>query len=130
MAIHIGKRIREELYRQRMAVNAFAKKINRSRNVVYNIFERESVDTELLNKIGKVLGCDFFSLYSSQKEYSTEGVRTFALRETEPAYGNKSGDTLSLLQQQNQMLKNEISYLKKIISLLEKKKDKKQKPKK
>lgn len=121
MVVHIGKKIKEELYKQKISVSAFAKKISRSRNVVYDIFERESVDTDLLHKIGKVLNCDFFSLYSAQKEYTQEGVKSFNLRDPEAVY-KKNQDEAALLQQQNQILKNEIVYLKKIISLLEGKK--------
>lgn len=119
MVIHIGKKIKEEVSKQRMSVSAFAKKISRSRNVVYDIFDRESVDTDLLNKIGKVLNCDFFSLYSAQKEYSQEGVKNFGVKEPESGYSKKGLEDLVSLQQQNQALKNEVIYLKKIISLLE-----------
>ena len=128
MAIHIGKKIKEELYKQKISVSTFAKKISRSRNVVYDIFERESVDTDLLNKIGKILNCDFFSVYSAQKEYSQEGIKSFNIREPEINY-NKQIEEASLIQQQNQLLKNEIVYLKKIISLLENKKPVKTKKK-
>ena len=122
MPIHIGKKIKEEVYKQRISITTFAKKISRSRNVVYDIFERESVDTDLLNKIGKVLNCDFFSVYSAQKEYSLEGTKTFNLKEPETTY-NKHEETS--LAQQNQSLKNEIVYLKKIVALFEGKKQKK-----
>jgi plasmid maintenance system antidote protein VapI len=121
MAIHIGKKIKEELYKQNLSVTNFAKKINRTRNVVYNIFERESIDTDLLNKIGKVLNCDFFSVYSAQKEYSLDSVKSFNSREPEPQYG-KHVEEMERLQQQNKALANEVLYLKKIISLLEDKK--------
>jgi hypothetical protein len=120
MPIHIGKKIKEELYKQRISVSGFARKINRSRNVVYDIFKRESVDTDLLNKIGKVLNCDFFSLYSGQKEYSHDGFKTFNLKEPEVSYHKH--EEMAWLHEQNQLLKNEITSLKKIISLLETKK--------
>jgi hypothetical protein len=116
MAIHVGKKIKEELYKQRISVSAFAKKINRSRNVVYDIFERESIDTDLLNKISKILSCDFFSLYSAQKEYSSDHIKTF--NEGQAFYGKQS-EELKVLQQQNETLKSEVAYLKKIIALLE-----------
>lgn len=122
MAVHVGKKIKEEVYRQGISVSAFAKKISRSRNVVYNIFERESVDTDLLNKIGKVLNCDFFSLYSAQKEYAHGGVKTFHINEQEAGYSKINPETFVAMQQENQILKNEIAYLKKIITLLESKK--------
>jgi hypothetical protein len=119
MAVHIGKKIKEEVYRQGLGVSEFARKINRSRNVVYNIFERESVDTALLHKIGRILHCDFFSLFSAQKEYNQEGMRSFQARDPEPGYGGKSEDIVAL-QRQNSALKNEVAYLKKIVVLLEK----------
>lgn len=80
-----------------MPVNLFAKKISRSRNVVYDIFERESIDTQLLNKIGKVLNCDFFSLYSIQKEYSSSEVKHFFVNEPGATYGNpKNNEEIKL----------------------------------
>jgi hypothetical protein len=117
MPIHIGKKIKEEVYKQRIPISSFAKKISRSRNVVYDIFGRESVDTDLLNKIGKVLNCDFFSVYSAQKEYNQDGIKNFYLKEPEMTYSKNNEE--SALVHQNQLLKNEIVYLKKIISLLE-----------
>jgi transcriptional regulator with XRE-family HTH domain len=117
MAIHIGKKIREELYSQGLSVTDFAKKINRSRNVAYDIFDRESIDTALLNKIAKVLNVDFFSLYSSQKEFSLENVKNYSGEPT-ANYG-KNAEEILLLQQQNEALQKEVVYLKKIINLLE-----------
>jgi transcriptional regulator with XRE-family HTH domain len=118
MVIHIGKKVKEELYAQGISVTVFAKKISRSRNVVYDIFERESIDTNLLNKIAKILNVDFFSLYSSQKEFSLENIKHYNSGEPPPAYG-KHAEEILLLQQQNEALQKEVVYLKKIISLLE-----------
>ncbi len=118
MAIHIGKKIKEELYSQGISVTDFAKKINRSRNVAYDIFERESIDTALLNRIAKVLNVDFFSLYSSQKEFSLESIKHFNSGEPPANYG-KHAEEIQMLQQQNEALLKEVVYLKKIINLLE-----------
>ncbi len=118
MPIHIGKKIKEELYKQGISVSAFAKRINRSRNVVYDIFERESIDTSLLNKIGLILKTDFFSLYSDQKEYSREKLTPVLAKEDKVDY-LLLADKLKKSEQHNETLKNEISYLKKIISLME-----------
>jgi transcriptional regulator with XRE-family HTH domain len=117
MAIHIGKKIREELYSQGLSVTDFAKKINRSRNVAYDIFDRESIDTALLNKIAKVLNVDFFSLYSSQKEFSLDNIKNYSGEP--PANYGKNAEEILLLQQQNEALLKEVVYLKKIINLLE-----------
>lgn len=118
MAIHIGKKVREELDAQGLSVVDFAKKINRSRNVAYDIFERESIDTALLNKIAKVLNVDFFSLYSSQKEFSLDSIKHYNSGESPVGYG-KHAEEILLLQQQNEALMKEVVYLKKIINLLE-----------
>jgi transcriptional regulator with XRE-family HTH domain len=120
MSIHIGQMIKEELYAQGVSVSVFAKKINRSRNVVYNIFERESIDTGLLNKIAKVLNCDFFSRYSAQKDLSHEHVRHYS--EPHNDY-HRQNEELVLLQQQHEVLQTEVAYLKKIVGLLESKAD-------
>jgi hypothetical protein len=118
MVIHVGKKIKEEIRKQNFSVTLFAKKINRSRNVVYDIFKRESIDTDLLNKIGKILNCDFFSMYSSQKEYTQDNVKHFYANDPPVAYG-KNAELIAALQLQNQTLQSEIEYLKKIITLLE-----------
>lgn len=128
MAIHIGKKIKEELYTQGISVTDFAKKINRSRNVAYDIFERESIDTALLNKIAKVLNVDFFSLYSSQKEFSLDSIKHYNSGEPPANYG-KHAEEILLLQQQNEALQKEVVYLKKIINLLESPKPKTRKGK-
>ena len=120
MAIHIGKKIKEELFKQGISVSTFAKKINRSRNVIYDIFERESIDTALLNKIGIILRLDFFSIYSDQKEYKKGGVVSF-VKDDKPVY-NTSSDHMKALEKQNELLLNEIAYLKKIVALMETKK--------
>ena len=120
MAIHIGKKIKEELYKQGISVSAFARKINRSRNVIYDIFERQSVDTALLNKIGLVLRIDFFSFYSEQKEYKKDPMLIAHVNEHDDSYKTLS-EQLKLVEQQNASLKTENEHLHKIIGLLEEK---------
>ena len=57
--IHIGTIIRETLAKKSMTVTEFAAKINKERSTVYDIFERKSIDTELLIEISKALDYDF-----------------------------------------------------------------------
>jgi len=127
MAIHIGKKIKEELYKQGISVSLFARKINRSRNVVYDIFGRESIDTSLLNKIGLILRIDFFSMYSEQKEYKKEAMLTAYVKEERASY-NPMPEHIKLVEQQNEFLVQENANLRKIISLLEEKQKEKPKP--
>ena len=62
----IGLTIKEELAAQERTVSWFARKIHMDRSNVYRLFEKNSVDTDLLRRISNVLGRDFFSLYSAQ----------------------------------------------------------------
>ncbi|MCL2327016.1 MAG: helix-turn-helix domain-containing protein [Bacteroidetes bacterium] len=57
--IHIGKIIKEKLVEKSMSITEFANGISRERTTVYDIFERKSVDIELLIKISQVLDYDF-----------------------------------------------------------------------
>lgn len=61
--IHIGKKIHDVIKAKGISVSVFAKKINKSRTVVYDIFERESIDSLLLYKISEELDFNFLSLY-------------------------------------------------------------------
>ena len=57
--IHIGSIIEETLTKKPMKVAEFARLIDRERSTVYDIFERKSIDIELLIKISKALDYDF-----------------------------------------------------------------------
>jgi len=57
--IHIGSIIKKKLTEKSMTITEFACKINRERTTVYDIFERKSIDVELLIKISHVLDYDF-----------------------------------------------------------------------
>lgn len=52
--------INEEVRRKGMPVTKFAKEINCQRNNVYDIFNRSNMDIDLLKRISKVLGVNFF----------------------------------------------------------------------
>ncbi len=62
--VHIGKKIKEVVNQSHYSVTDFAALINKSRTVVYNIFERDTLDTGLLQKIGEVLKHNFFNYYN------------------------------------------------------------------
>lgn len=64
--IHIGKKIREVLNKSHFTIVEFSKKINLTRDGVYKIFEKETIATDQLQKISKVLNHDFFIYYQNQ----------------------------------------------------------------
>ena len=61
--MNIGQIIKKQVEDSGIKITAFAEKINVSRNNVYDIFNRNSIDTELLKKISEVLNHDFFQYY-------------------------------------------------------------------
>jgi hypothetical protein len=75
-----------------ISVTEFARRINKSRENVYSIFTRKSIDTGLLSKISEVLEYDFFKPLS----------KTYKAMESE----------LQEVKKQNEMLKEYTSFLK------------------
>lgn len=69
--IHIGIHIKQQLAEQGRTVVWFAEKLSYSRANVYKIFDKSSIDTELLLRISNILGYDFFAVYSESLKNNT-----------------------------------------------------------
>ena len=63
MSTHIGAKIKEVFERSGMTVTELAKRVKTTRQNVYGIFERSSIDTALLQRLGEALHHDFFKYY-------------------------------------------------------------------
>ncbi len=68
MAIHIGSIIKDALRTKNIDVTTFAKKMNFTRSNAYKVFNKESIDTEVLLRINKILGENLFFKYISDQE--------------------------------------------------------------
>ncbi|NBR15423.1 MAG: XRE family transcriptional regulator [Crocinitomicaceae bacterium] len=90
--IHIGQQVKLVLESKGITVTEFAKRINKSRENVYSIFTRKTIDTGLLSKISEVLEFDFFKILS----------KSYVQIETQ----------LQQVQEQNEMLKEYTAFLK------------------
>ncbi len=73
--IHIGQRIKEVFDTKGITVTEFARRINKSRENIYSIFSRKTIDTGLLLIISKVLDFDFFELFSRNNYVLNEEVQ-------------------------------------------------------
>ena len=62
----IGQIIKDELIAQERSVAWFSRKIHLDRSNVYRLFQKNSIDTDLLRRIAQVLRRDFFALYSEE----------------------------------------------------------------
>ena len=65
--IHIGELIKRRLQEIERNPTWLAKKINCDRTNIYKIFQRSSIDTELLSRISKALGHNFFADLSEEQ---------------------------------------------------------------
>lgn len=72
MNIHIGQKIKEVFEDSGLSVSEIARRIKTTRQNVYGIFERKSIDTELLLQLGQCLKYDFFQHYVSKKPLSVQ----------------------------------------------------------
>lgn len=63
--MHIGEKIEARAKELGVGATALARKIGTSKQNVYGIYQRTSIDTDLLVKLGKALEFDFFVYYSS-----------------------------------------------------------------
>lgn len=64
--INIGKIIEEELRSQNHTVVWLAEQLNCNRTNIYKIFQRQSIDTDLLLRISTALDRNFFAHYTEQ----------------------------------------------------------------
>jgi len=124
--IHIGKIIKRVVKERSMSITEFGKRIGTHRRNVYDIFERESVDTALLQKISKILEHDFFSYF---KQSHSKEIHSINEASIEYKKVDKDKQGYEQLLEKLETCRSEIGYLQqlikekdKIISLLEKKK--------
>lgn len=107
--LHIGKKIKEVWKKSRLRGTEFAAAINRDRQVIYDIFKRESIDTELLQNISKVLNHDFFSYYSNE---------TLLVKEPRDKFGYATKDELAQSNRELiNFMKNEFAKLREELSI-------------
>ncbi|MCM1077028.1 MAG: XRE family transcriptional regulator [Bacteroides sp.] len=64
--IFIGKLIQDELKAQQKSVVWLSRELGCNRTNVYKIFNRHSIDSELLLRISRVLNRNFFESYVSR----------------------------------------------------------------
>lgn len=71
MGYHFGQEIKKIIKKKGMTISEFARRINKSRENVYDIFTRKSLDTDLLKSISQVLDYDFMgkSIEKTRENY-------------------------------------------------------------
>lgn len=126
MDIHLGKLILEKLKEKGMTKSEFARRINKSRQNVQDVFKRQSLDTDLLADVSKVLNFNFFQLLANeQNSHSSVALEDPANYKSSKTEKQKQKNQLDQLSKQLKLAQKEIKYLQRINTLLEKKADRK-----
>lgn len=121
MKIHIGERIKQRARELRIGPTELGRMINTSKQNIYGIFKRESIDTALLEKLGKALRYDFFTLYINPK-LAPPAKETARLSKGNKPYPVPDESEYNQMKYQLSDLKEKYELLKKLNTLLEKKK--------
>lgn len=69
----IGILIKEELAAQERTVAWFARRLHLDRSNVYRLFQKNSIDTDLLRRVCLVLGKDYFAMMSEDLGMKADG---------------------------------------------------------
>lgn len=128
MEIHLGQLIKAQLEASGMKKSEFARRINRTPQNVFDVFQRKSLDTALLANISVILKYNFFEpLY---QEYEALQGQSSELLEIRAKYGSPA-KVLKALSHAQQALEHcehrathlgkEVDYLTEINRLLKKK---------
>ena len=121
MKLHIGEKIKERAKELRIGPTELGKAINTSKQNIYGIFKRESIDTGLLQKICKALDFDFFTFFINPKlPPNSESLLNNRKGKPYPSLENDSDH--SSLKNQLMDLKEKYELIKKVNVLLEEKK--------
>jgi transcriptional regulator with XRE-family HTH domain len=116
MSLKIGSKIKEVFDSKQIKLKDFANNIGIARQNIYRIFEKDSIDTDLLTKISTELNHDFFQYF--RNDNSSEAIdASLTLEHTEKL--EKLNNELKNYKNELKLAKKEIDYLKKIIDLME-----------
>ena len=68
--MHIGQLIKQQMEAQGKTTSWLARELAYCRTNVYKIYDKKSIDTDLLLRISRLLQYDFFEVYSREMEGS------------------------------------------------------------
>ncbi|HEV7232027.1 MAG TPA: helix-turn-helix domain-containing protein [Bacteroidia bacterium] len=121
MRIHIGEKIKARAKELRMGPTELAQHISTSKQNVYGIYKRESIDTELLQKISKALELDFFCYYFDPKlPIAEEDLPKYFARNRQKA--DPAAEEVIQLRKELAELREKFDILKKLYELTTEKK--------
>jgi transcriptional regulator with XRE-family HTH domain len=124
--VHIGKIIQEKVKRSGLTITEFAEKINLSRPAVYQLFNKQSIDCDVLGRICLVLGENLFAILYSEFEKVIEISSTKDMvKETESVYITNNNNNKEVVKKLEHIHQDLISIKNILIEMKEEKNEEK-----
>ena len=73
--MHIGKRIKEVLAEQGKTSLWLARQLSYNRTTMYKIYDKASLDTQMLLRISRIMNYDFFQEFSKELDTPNNSLR-------------------------------------------------------
>lgn len=70
--IHIGKLIKQKLAEQGKTTLWLARQLSYNRTTMYKIYDKASLDSQMLFRISRIMNYDFFQEYSKELDEPNE----------------------------------------------------------
>ena len=118
MSVNIGEKIKQRANQIRIGPTELGKLIHTSKQNIYGIYKRKSIDTEILSKLSVALDFDFFQYYNSGKMLTND----VHLSQKSSSQKTIPFNEYQKLKNDHDHLKEKYELLKKVNDLLEKKK--------
>ncbi|MDD5572006.1 MAG: hypothetical protein PHD97_12725, partial [Bacteroidales bacterium] len=99
MYIHIGEQIKQRSRELRMGPTELSNLVNTTKQNIYGIYKRKSIDSDLLLRFSIILDFDFFQLYTQLRNNVKNDIKI------EGAFNENTPKVSS----QNDVLKNELT---------------------
>lgn len=115
--VHIGKLIKQKIKEKKIKVTYFANIIGCSRRNVYEIYNKRSIDIELLKKISTVLNEDLISIYqkSSVQSFSHNNFKYFSFKHLMMDDSYSKARKISIITNKIQNIEQELKEIKRLL---------------
>ena len=113
--LNIGGKIKEVFDAKKMRLKDFAESVGIARQNIYRIFEKDTIDIELLLQISLVLDYNFLQYYTNE----SSGTYNYKFGINHNKTEVDSNKEIEQLKSELKLARKEIDYLTKIIDLME-----------
>lgn len=117
LMIHIGQKIKEVVEKRGIAKTELARRLNMTSSNIHKIFNRESIDTDLLTRLSEILEFDFFQFYQQTPSNLKQNANTKEKPASYTSHPNEEAEyyKTKLLERDEEVIRLQ----KRIIELLE-----------